>query len=57
MPKVIDIDKVQQALDRAARDGQRGAADIRAGKLLAGRNAASGKFTDSTRSRPRRKKK
>ncbi len=57
MPKVIDIDKVQQALDRAARDAQRGAADIRAGKLLAGRNAASGKFTDSTRSRPRRKKK
>jgi hypothetical protein len=45
MPKVIDVDKIQQALDRAARNAQRGAAEIRAGKLLAGRNAATGKLT------------
>ncbi len=59
MSKVIDIDEVQQALDRAARDAQRGAADIRAGKFLARRKAASGKLAqarDNTRSPPRRKK-
>ena len=45
MPKVVDVDKVQRALDRAARNAQRGASDVRAGKFLVGRNAKTGLFT------------
>jgi hypothetical protein len=44
MSKVVDVDKVQRALDRAARNAQRGSSDVRAGKLLVGRNAAGGQF-------------
>jgi hypothetical protein len=44
MSKVVDVSKVQQALDRAARNAQRGSSDVRAGKYLAGRNAESGQY-------------
>ncbi len=60
MSKVVDVSKVQQALDRAARNAQRGSSDVRAGKYLAGRNAASGQFTrarDSTGTHRTSKKK
>jgi hypothetical protein len=44
MSKVVDIDRVQRALDRAAHNAQRGSSDVRAGKLLVGRNVTSGPF-------------
>jgi hypothetical protein len=44
MQKIIDVRKVQHALDRAARNAKRGSSDVRAGKFLAGRNAESGQF-------------
>jgi hypothetical protein len=56
MAKVVDVDKVQRALDRAARNARRGSTDVRAGKLLVGRDAANGKFTEA-RGRTRATKK
>jgi hypothetical protein len=44
MQKVIDVRKVQHALDRAARNAKRGSSDVRAGKYLVGRNAESGRL-------------
>jgi hypothetical protein len=44
MQKVIDVRKVQHALDRAARNAKRGSSDVRAGKFLIGRNAEGGRF-------------
>ena len=44
MSKVVDIGKVQRALDRAARNAKRGSSEMRAGKVLLGRDAASGQF-------------
>jgi hypothetical protein len=44
MSKVVDKAKVQQALDRAARNAKRGSAEVRAGKLLVGRDSYSGQF-------------
>jgi hypothetical protein len=40
MSKVVDIAKVQRALDRAARNAQSGSSDVRSGKYVAGRHAA-----------------
>jgi len=60
MSKVVDVDKVQRALDRAARNAQRGSFDVRAGKFLAGRNAASGQVVmkrEGASARPRKEKK
>jgi hypothetical protein len=34
MTKVIDVDKVQEALDRAARNAKRGSSEVRAGRLV-----------------------
>ena len=44
MSKVVDVEKVQRALDRAARNAKGGSSELRAGKLLVGRNAADGRF-------------
>lgn len=44
MAKVVDVDKVQRALDRAARNARRGSTDVRAGKFLVERDAANGKL-------------
>ena len=60
MSKVVDIGKVQRALDRAARNAKRGSSEVRAGKILVGRNAASGQFVmrrDKTSVRPTEQKK
>jgi Flp pilus assembly protein TadG len=46
MPKVIDVSRVQDALDRAARNARRGSSDVRAGKFLVGRDAATGRFAE-----------
>lgn len=61
MTKVVDINKVQEALDRAARNAERGSAKVRAG-LFVQRNAKDGGFVTPTgkRSNPKpsaRKKK
>jgi hypothetical protein len=42
--KIVDIAEVQRALDRAARNAMRGSADVRAGKVLIGRNRAGGQL-------------
>lgn len=34
MGKIIDVDKAQQALDRAARNARSGSADVRAGRFV-----------------------
>jgi hypothetical protein len=34
MGRIIDIDQVQQALDRAAHDAKHGSADVRAGRFV-----------------------
>jgi hypothetical protein len=34
MGKIIDVDKAQQALDRAARNARSGPADVRAGRFV-----------------------
>ena len=39
MSKVVNVDKVQRALDRAARNAQRGSSEARAGRFTVGRNA------------------
>jgi hypothetical protein len=60
MSKVVDVDKVQRALNRAARNARHGSSDVRAGKFLVGRSATSGQLTtarDSTRTHRTRKKK
>jgi hypothetical protein len=43
MTKVIDVDKVQEALDRAARNAKRGSSEVRAGRLIL-RSAKDGRF-------------
>jgi hypothetical protein len=35
MTRIIDVSKVQEALDRAARDALRGPRDVRAGRFVA----------------------
>jgi hypothetical protein len=60
MQKVIDIRKVQHALDRAARNAKRGSSDVRAGKYLVGRNAERSQFAtrhESNSGKQARKKK
>ena len=60
MPKVVDVEKVQKALDRVARNAKRGSSELRAGKLLVGRNAADGRFAmrnDKTAGQTTRRKK
>jgi hypothetical protein len=60
MSKVVDIGKVQRALDRAARNAKRGSSEMRAGKVLLGRDAASGQFVAKrarTSARPAQEKK
>ena len=55
--KVVDVDEVQRALDRAARNAQRGSSEVRAGKVLVGRDRASGQFVTAREKvpvRPRR---
>jgi hypothetical protein len=39
MPKVVNVDKVQRALDRAARNAQRGSSEARAGRFTVVRNS------------------
>lgn len=61
MTKVVDINTVQQALDRAARNAKRGSSEVRAGQFVH-RNAKDGGFVTPTgkRSNPKpsaRKKK
>lgn len=34
MGKIIDVDKAQEALDRAARNARSGPADVRAGRFV-----------------------
>lgn len=34
MGKIIDVDKAQEALDRAARHAQSGSAEVRAGRFV-----------------------
>ncbi|NJO24286.1 MAG: hypothetical protein HC868_16930 [Sphingomonadales bacterium] len=34
MGKIIDVDKAQEALDRAARNARRGSAEVRAGRFV-----------------------
>jgi len=36
MTRIIDVSKVQEALDRAARDALHGPRDVRAGRFVAG---------------------
>jgi hypothetical protein len=36
MTRIIDVGKVQEALDRAARDALHGPRDVRAGRFVAG---------------------
>ena len=43
MGKIIDVDKAQQALDRAARNARSGSADVRAGRFVL-RDARSGRI-------------
>jgi hypothetical protein len=43
MTKVIDVEKVQEALDRAARNAKRGSSEVRAGRLVL-RSAKDGRF-------------
>jgi len=43
MGKIIDVDKAQQALDRAARNARSGPADVRAGRFVL-RDARTGQF-------------
>ncbi len=43
MGKIIDVDKAQQALDRAARNARSGSSDVRAGRFVL-RDARSGQF-------------
>lgn len=60
MSKVVDKAKVQQALDRAARNATRGSSEVRAGKLLVGRDKVTGQFVlrrDATTVRPGGKRK
>jgi hypothetical protein len=38
--KVLDVDEVQRALDRAARNARYGSSEFRAGKVLVGREMA-----------------
>lgn len=47
MGKIIDVDKAQQALDRAARNARSGPADVRAGRFVL-RDARSGRITPGT---------
>ncbi len=53
MGKIIDVDKAQQALDRAARNARSGPADVRAGRFVL-RDARSGQFkiADAKKSKP-----
>jgi len=44
MPKVVDTGKVQEALDRAARNAKRGSSAVRAGRFVAQRSAKDGRF-------------
>lgn len=44
MARVVDVDEVQRALDRAARNATRGSSEVRAGKVLVGRDKPSGHF-------------
>jgi hypothetical protein len=60
MSNVVDISKVQRALDRAARNAKRGSSEVRAGKVLVGRDAATGQFVvrrGRTSARPTQEKK
>jgi hypothetical protein len=43
MGKIIDVEKAQQALDRAARNARSGPADVRAGRFVL-RDASTGRF-------------
>ena len=38
--KVLDVDEVQRARDRAARNARHGSSELRAGKVLVGREKA-----------------
>jgi hypothetical protein len=58
--KIVDVAEVQRALDRAARNALRGSSDVRAGKVLIGRDKAGGQFAaarDKAPVRSRRGKK
>ena len=41
MARIIDVDEVQKALDRAARNALHGSRDVRAGRFVAGGASAS----------------
>ena len=51
MPKVLDKDRVQRALDEAARKARRGEAG--SGKFLLGRNASTGRLVGAGNERPK----
>jgi hypothetical protein len=51
MTRIIDVSKVQEALDRAARDALHGPRDVRAGRFVAGDASVS---LPRGKSRPRR---
>jgi len=43
MGKIVDVQEVQELLDRAARDARHGSSDVRAGRFVH-RNARDGQF-------------
>jgi hypothetical protein len=52
MGKIIDVDKAQEALDRAARNAGSGSAEVRAGRFVV-RDARSGRTVgDAKKSKP-----
>ena len=59
MGKITDVDKAQQALDRAARNARSGPADVRAGRFVL-RDVGTGRFKDAMKDKagavPRKKR-
>ena len=52
MAKVVDIGKVQDALDRAARNARQGSSEVRAGRFVH-RDARDGQFVSGKDKRAR----
>jgi hypothetical protein len=52
--RIVDVAEVQRALNRAARNAMRGSADVRAGRVLIGRNKAGGQFGTARAKAPAR---
>jgi hypothetical protein len=53
MGKIIDVDKAQEALNRAARNARSGSAEVRAGRFVP-RDARTGRIVlgDAKKSKP-----